>query len=457
VEEEAYANRLIHEFKLGLLPLTDGTTLRTFLSKLLNCDPMRISKKFVGQNCIGKQVFRRRQLEMDRLSPEDIKRARFELAELERRFLTRVAQSHRSAKATGKGAKDKGPTGALAAAQQRPLVAPWLLPPHAQPSEAPTVRAGAGAVAIAAPFGLPRDYGQRPVVEPPKPPVPAVDQARAKAALEGLKLPTLPSDASLSSLGLGARPRGGSFASVGEPLPSWPSAKDLKGFETPGAAPGMSSWPSFSKLIEASGSSAPLPAPVALPPPAAAAAAAPPAAPPVKREAPAADAGDAKRPRVEAAPLQSAAKPMRAEVRNSSVENFLSLVTSGDLPAPAPDLLSMPLSAAVRGDKAKAPAPGAAAAPAPAAVPVAPGAPAAAAPVAPAAVAPAAPGAAPAAVAPAAVPAAPPAAPPVAPVAPVAAAPVAPAAAPVAVAAAPPPAAVAAPAPPAAAPAPPAP
>lgn len=53
-EEELYANRLIYEFKLGLLPLTDGTTLRTFLSKLLNCDPMRISKKFVGQNCIGK-------------------------------------------------------------------------------------------------------------------------------------------------------------------------------------------------------------------------------------------------------------------------------------------------------------------------------------------------------------------------------------------------------------------
>jgi hypothetical protein len=56
-EEESYANRLIYEFKLGLLPLTDGTTLRTFLSKLLNCDPMRISKKFVGQNCIGKVNF----------------------------------------------------------------------------------------------------------------------------------------------------------------------------------------------------------------------------------------------------------------------------------------------------------------------------------------------------------------------------------------------------------------
>ena len=34
-EEENYADRLIHEFKLGLLPLTDGTTLRTFLSKLV--------------------------------------------------------------------------------------------------------------------------------------------------------------------------------------------------------------------------------------------------------------------------------------------------------------------------------------------------------------------------------------------------------------------------------------
>ena len=390
VEEEAYANRLIHEFKLGLLPLTDGTTLRTFLSKLLNCDPMRISKKFVGQNCIGKQVFRRRQLEMDRLSPEDIKRARFELAELERRFLTRVAQSHRSVKATDKG-KNKGPTGALAAAQQRPMVAPWLLPPHAQPCEAPTVRAGAGAVAIAAPFGLPRDYGQRPSMNHPAPPVvPAADQARAKAALEGLKLPTLPSDASLASLGLsGGRPRGGSFASETGPLPSWPSAKDLGQMDTPGAGPGMSSWPSFSKLIEASGSSAPLPAPVALPPPPppppvveAAAPAAPPVAAPVvsvKREAPIMDFGDAKRPRGETAPLAEApasSRPMSASIRNSSVENFLSLVTSGDLPAPAPDLLSMPLSHAVRG--AKAPGAAAQAPGAPAAVPPpvsAPGAP----------------------------------------------------------------------------------
>jgi len=80
-EEEAYANRLIQEFKAGLLPLTDGTTLRTFLSKLLNCDPMRISKKFVGSNCIGKQVFRRRTADLNRLTQEQIQKSRAELSE----------------------------------------------------------------------------------------------------------------------------------------------------------------------------------------------------------------------------------------------------------------------------------------------------------------------------------------------------------------------------------------
>mmetsp|Transcript_9147 Transcript_9147/g.17223 ORF Transcript_9147/g.17223 Transcript_9147/m.17223 type:complete len:881 (+) Transcript_9147:381-3023(+) len=94
-EEEAYANRLIMEFKAGLLPLTDGTTLRTFLSKLLNCDPMRISKKFVGNNCIGKQVFRRRTADINRLTPEQIQQSRTELSELERRFLDKVAQTNR--------------------------------------------------------------------------------------------------------------------------------------------------------------------------------------------------------------------------------------------------------------------------------------------------------------------------------------------------------------------------
>jgi len=100
-EEEAYANRLIQEFKAGLLPLTDGTTLRTFLSKLLNCDPMRISKKFVGSNCIGKQVFRRRGADVNKLTPDEIERTRYELSELEKKFLDRVSHSKSSNRGGG--------------------------------------------------------------------------------------------------------------------------------------------------------------------------------------------------------------------------------------------------------------------------------------------------------------------------------------------------------------------
>lgn len=292
VEEEAYANRLIHEFKLGLLPLTDGTTLRTFLSKLLNCDPMRISKKFVGSNCIGKQVFRRRQADMDRLTPDDIKRSRYELAELERRFLTRVAQSHRSAKSGGAGAKGvkggdgKALGGGLMQAQQRPMLAPWLLPPHAA-AGAPTVRAGAGAVAIAAPYGLPSYAAPPPAAAPapPPPPKPDADAAAAekakRAALEGLHLPSLQSDASLQSLGLTAREP--SFASLGAAWPSaqnlaqgWQSSNSLAGDAAAAGRPrapsgdaGLSSWPSFSHLVTTADDSPRLPP--AAPPKAAAA------------------------------------------------------------------------------------------------------------------------------------------------------------------------------------------
>ena len=41
----------------GTLDVPDGTTLRTHLSCILNCDPMRITKKFTGDSCIGKRIF----------------------------------------------------------------------------------------------------------------------------------------------------------------------------------------------------------------------------------------------------------------------------------------------------------------------------------------------------------------------------------------------------------------
>lgn len=60
LQETAFADRLIQHFEAGLLPLENGATLRAFLSKKLNCDPMRISKKFAGARCLGKQIFLKR-------------------------------------------------------------------------------------------------------------------------------------------------------------------------------------------------------------------------------------------------------------------------------------------------------------------------------------------------------------------------------------------------------------
>ncbi|CAI5743474.1 unnamed protein product [Peronospora destructor] len=91
-EESAYCDRLIEEFKRGNLPLSEGTTLRTFLSKLLNCDPMRISKKYTGDQCIGKIIFRRRE---DEVAKDDMENIRKDLAELEKTYLEREQYNQR--------------------------------------------------------------------------------------------------------------------------------------------------------------------------------------------------------------------------------------------------------------------------------------------------------------------------------------------------------------------------
>lgn len=57
VEEEAYVARVIQDFNSGFLNASAGTTLRSYLSEKLQCDPMRITKKFTGEACIGKRVF----------------------------------------------------------------------------------------------------------------------------------------------------------------------------------------------------------------------------------------------------------------------------------------------------------------------------------------------------------------------------------------------------------------
>jgi len=57
LEEEQYVASIIKSFNTGYLDAPAGTTLRAYLSDKLQCDPMRITKKFTGEACIGKRIF----------------------------------------------------------------------------------------------------------------------------------------------------------------------------------------------------------------------------------------------------------------------------------------------------------------------------------------------------------------------------------------------------------------
>lgn len=56
--EEEYAHTLMEAFKEGILDVAEGTSLRSYLSMKLSCDPMRISKKFSGLTTTGRHYFK---------------------------------------------------------------------------------------------------------------------------------------------------------------------------------------------------------------------------------------------------------------------------------------------------------------------------------------------------------------------------------------------------------------
>eukprot|EP00614_Pseudopedinella_elastica_P007808 CAMPEP_0172604570 /NCGR_PEP_ID=MMETSP1068-20121228/24827_1 /TAXON_ID=35684 /ORGANISM="Pseudopedinella elastica, Strain CCMP716" /LENGTH=285 /DNA_ID=CAMNT_0013406685 /DNA_START=1 /DNA_END=854 /DNA_ORIENTATION=- len=59
LEEEQYALYAMGYFDQGLLKgLAKGASLRMFLAEALDCDPMRISKKFTGAQRVGRRFFR---------------------------------------------------------------------------------------------------------------------------------------------------------------------------------------------------------------------------------------------------------------------------------------------------------------------------------------------------------------------------------------------------------------
>jgi len=118
-EEQAYAARLIHDFEAGLLPLENGATLRAFLSKKLNCDPMRISKKFAGAKCLGKQIFLKKPSSTPVVTLADYGKYDEELNSLEEAFHRSVTAAAAARQRRQRSSAPKDPTAAAAAAARR--------------------------------------------------------------------------------------------------------------------------------------------------------------------------------------------------------------------------------------------------------------------------------------------------------------------------------------------------
>ena len=170
MEEEEFTTRIIHYFNTGILTLPEGTTLRSYLAEKLNCDPMRITKKYAGASCLGKRVYHL--CDRAQATVADIEIAKAELVHLEHRFRLRVEHgqgggplppradfmsSNIFAQASGQAqpflaqsfATLNASTGAFQVAQQRPVATPagapgawpaaspqWLAPSTLLPTSA---------------------------------------------------------------------------------------------------------------------------------------------------------------------------------------------------------------------------------------------------------------------------------------------------------------------------------
>jgi len=107
---------VIREFERGMLACPAGTTLRSYLSEKLHCDPMRITKKFAGDASIGKRVFAPCKATPELL--EEARRVRAELRETERRFASHL-QYASLAYAASSALKGRGRAGSLGGRRPR--------------------------------------------------------------------------------------------------------------------------------------------------------------------------------------------------------------------------------------------------------------------------------------------------------------------------------------------------
>lgn len=89
---------LMEAFKAGHLPLQEGTTLRSFLSRMMKCKPKRISKKFEGISYNGRLTYQKSKQPM---TMEQAVALRARLSELERRYLASAAAQEGNSSSEG--------------------------------------------------------------------------------------------------------------------------------------------------------------------------------------------------------------------------------------------------------------------------------------------------------------------------------------------------------------------
>ena len=91
-----YTNKVIEAFNAGILELNEnerGVTLRSYLSKKLGCDPMRITKKYTGASCLGKKVYHSDNYKY--LNRTEVESATSELKILEQRFRSKLEEMNK--------------------------------------------------------------------------------------------------------------------------------------------------------------------------------------------------------------------------------------------------------------------------------------------------------------------------------------------------------------------------
>ena len=88
-EEEEFVELIMAEFEAGQLPLPEGQAIRLCLAQLLNCSPMRLSKKF-QKTPLGKRAYRRRLTEK-----EPCESSPSQFSQIETRFRKQLLLSRR--------------------------------------------------------------------------------------------------------------------------------------------------------------------------------------------------------------------------------------------------------------------------------------------------------------------------------------------------------------------------